>query len=196
MPHAKRARPRLWALLGAAAVVLVVALGLRAAMRAAGLLPPRGVTMIALSDTAAYSAFSSDVQDAIARCKPPACTPIIWRGPKPGEIWAELDSAGAKAKTEFQATLPPGGQAYQDSAWTAFLSQWDTASKPPLLLVDSVVTSFAEAKATVSQRAVWGFRMVPAAEAEKLSSDPRAANGALVITTWKHAPKDGRTVGR
>ena len=83
---------------------------------------------------------------------------------------------------------PPGGQAFQDSAWIAYLSQWDTASKPPIVLVDTVHRTFAWARANVSQSHVWGFHQVSPAEAMKLSHDPGAANGALVITTKEHAP--------
>jgi hypothetical protein len=144
------------------------------------------------SDTAAYSSFGQAVVAAVARCKPPACHPYISSGPGRGELLVALDSA-AKPGEQMQwhrmpDEPPPGGQAFQDSAWTAYLSQWDTASKPPIVLVDGVHRTFAWARANVRQPQVWGFQQVPPAEARKLSHDPGAANGALVITTKEHAP--------
>ena len=65
-------------------------------------------------------------------------------------------------------------------------------SKPPIVLVDGVHRTFAWARANVSQPQIWGFKQVSAAEAMKLSHDPGAANGALVITTKAHAPPPPR----
>ncbi len=147
--------------------------------------------MIALSDTAAYSIFGADAVAAVAHCQAPACRAIVFRGPGRGALTVQLDSAGKSSPKEWMIqadeTEPPGGQTVQGS-WIAFLSQWDTSSSPPLLLVDGVRRTFADARATVSEQSVSGFRRITAAEAMKLSSDPAAANGAVVITTKGHTP--------
>ncbi len=144
------------------------------------------------SDTAAYSSFGREVVAAVALCKPPACRPHISSGPGRGELLVALDSA-AKPGEQMQwhrmpDEPPPGGQAFQDSAWIAYLSKWDTVSKPPIVLVDGVHRTFAWARANVRQPQIWGFKEVSPVEAMKLSHDPGAANGALVITTKEHAP--------
>lgn len=153
---------------------------------------PQREVRIDPGDTAAYSSLGREVVAAVAHCKLPACRPYISSGPGRGELLVALDST-AKPGEQMQwhrmpEEPPPGGQAFQDSAWTAYLSQWDTASKPPIVLVDGVRRTFAWARANVGQPQVWGYHQVSPTEAMKLSQDPGAANGALVITTKAHAP--------
>src|SRR6185437_6801636 len=148
--------------------------------------------MIDPRDTASYSYLGSEAVAAVAHCKLPACRPYIASGPGRGELLVALDST-AKPGEQMQwhklpDEPPPGGQAFQDSAWIAYLSRWDTVSRPPIVVVDGVQRTFAWARANVSQPQIWGFKQVSPAEAKKLSRDPGAANGAVVITTKAHAP--------
>jgi hypothetical protein len=154
------------------------------------------ITIIDPKDTAAYSVLGPDAVAAVARCKPPECQPHIISGPGRGELLVALDSASKPGEQmqwhQMPQDPPPGGQAFQDSSWIAFLSQWDTVSRPPIVLVDGVHRSFAWARANVSQPQIWGFQQVSPAEAMKLSHDPGAVNGAVVITTKAHAPPPPR----
>ena len=72
--------------------------------------------------------------------------------------------------------------------WVAYFSQWDTAARPTVVLVDGIRRTVGWARAHVSQPSVWGFEVSAVEAKKKRYSDPAAANGALVITTWAHAP--------
>jgi hypothetical protein len=150
------------------------------------------VVQIAPEDTAAYSTLGADAVLAVARCHPPACRPVIWRGPGKGELTVALDSAASPGnQMQWRSPPeepPPGGQAFQDSAWTAYLTQQEAAPKPRVVWVDGVRRSFAWAKANTTQRNVWGYQSISAAEAKNRLHDDNAPNGALVITTNAHAP--------
>ncbi len=154
-------------------------------------------TIIDPKDTAAYSMIGREAMAAVARCHAPACRPDIFRGPLPGELTVGLDSSRGRIQAEyheFQWHLlpdtepPPGGQAYQDSAWAAMLTMLEKEKPRRLLLIDGVPRSYAYARARVTQSSVWGISEVSAKEAKKLSTDPAAANGAVVITTKANAP--------
>lgn len=157
---------------------------------------PKSITVIDPKDTAAYSEMGREAMEAVARCRPPACRPDIFRGPGPGELTVGLDSSRGRPQLELHEfqwhklpdTPPPGGQAFQDSAWAAVLTKLEREKPRRLLLVDGVPRSFAYARAHVSQSSVWGIQEVSAKEAKSLSKDPSAANGAIVITTKAHAP--------
>ena len=159
---------------------------------------PKSITIINPKDTAAYSEIGREAMDAVARCHLPACRPDIFRGPGRGELTVGLDSSRGRPELEiheFQwhilpdTTPPPGGQAYQDSAWAAILTKMEHEKPQRLLLIDGVPRSFAYARAHVSQSSIWGINEVSAKEAKTLSKDPAAANGAIVITTKAHAPR-------
>jgi hypothetical protein len=183
-----------WVIAASIAMSLAACGGSRGATKKAAAPPMerQTPTMIDPKDTAAYAILGPDAVAAVAHCLPPACRPYIASGPGRGELLVALDSA-AKPGEQMQwhqlpEEAPPGGQAFQDSAWTAYLSQWDTVAQPPIVLVDGVSRTFAWARANVTQPQVWGFHQVSGAEAMKLSHEPGAANGAIVITTKAHAP--------
>ncbi len=160
------------------------------ARRAATTSATPGMMRIDASDTAAYASAGPDAVAAVARCRPPACRPDIFSGPGPGELTVGLDSG---RPSEFQwhheADAPaPGGQAFQDSSWLAMIARWDSSVPRRLLLIDGTPRTYAYARAHVSLSSVWRVQEVPAKDAKALSTDPAAANGAIVIVTKAHAP--------
>lgn len=160
------------------------------------------IVLVDPRDTAAYAEAGPEAIAAVARCQLPACRPDIHRGPAPGELTVGLDSTPGRPRadtsySEYQwhvvpHSLPPGGEAHQDSAWAATLTGWETARPRRLLLVDGTPRTFAYARDHVSLSSVSGIQEVSAKEARALSSEPDAANGAIVITTKAHAPAPPR----
>jgi hypothetical protein len=156
------------------------------------------ITRINAEDTAAYAEAGPEAIAAIARCRAPACRPDIFRGPGAGELTVGLDSARGHPRPEHQwhlmpDSVVPGGQAFQDSSWTAMLTKWEAATPQRLLLIDGTPRSFAYARAHVSLSSVWGIQELSAKEAKALSSEPAAANGAVAIAT--KAKVRGSTAG-
>ncbi|HVX41961.1 MAG TPA: hypothetical protein VHB25_20535, partial [Gemmatimonadaceae bacterium] len=149
------------------------------------------ITPIDPKDTAAYAEAGPEAIAAVARCHPPACRPDIFRGPQPGELTVGLDSGAGKASGEFQwhvvTESPPGGQTFQDSAWTAMLTRWEGERPRRLLLVDSIPRTFAYVREHVPFSSVSGMQELSASQARGLSTDPAAAHGAILITTKSHA---------
>ena len=149
-----------------------------------------GVVRIDPHDTAAYASAGPEALAAVAKCKPPACRPDIFRGPHNGELTVGLDSGhGGEYQWHTPAeTPPPGGSAYQDSSWHALLTKWERDKPQRLLLIDTVPRTYAYARDHVSMASVWGLQILPPDKAEALSSDPAAANGAYLIITKGHVP--------
>jgi hypothetical protein len=151
---------------------------------------PPGIVRIDPRDTAAYSSAGPQAVAAVAKCKPPACRPDIFRGPGNGELTVGLDSGRADEQQWHTPaeTPPPGGSAYQDSSWRAILTKWERQKPQRLLLVDTVPRTYAYVRDHVSMASVWGLQILPPDKAEALSSNPAAANGAYLIITKGHVP--------
>ncbi|HEY4129655.1 MAG TPA: hypothetical protein VGM50_03515 [Gemmatimonadaceae bacterium] len=151
-----------------------------------------GITRIDAKDTAAYAEAGPEAIDAVARCRPPGCRPDIFRGPGPGELTIGLDSGPGQSQPEYQwhlapDTVSPRGQAFQDSSWSTMLTKWEAATPQRLLIIDGTPRSFAYARAHVSLASISGIQELSAKEATAVSSEPAAANGAVVITTKAEA---------
>jgi hypothetical protein len=157
--------------------------------------PSSGITIIDPRDTGAYAEVGPEAIAAVARCRPPACRPDIFRGPGAGELTVGLDSSGGGGpRDDYQWHVmpnapPPGGQAFQDSGWTAMLTNWEAAKPRRLLLIDGVSRTFAYAREHLPLSGVWGIQELSPSEARTLSSDPAAVNGALAITTKAYASR-------
>ena len=146
------------------------------------------VQVIAPDDTASYSILGADAVTAIARCHPPACRPWIRGGPGPGELSAGLDSGNATSAQKYwyaaadDAPRPSADWKSRDPAgWALTQETWDTLSHKPLLLVDGIPRTLKYMFALGD--AVQDIKRLSPAEAMKLSHDPAAANGAIVVTT-------------
>jgi hypothetical protein len=67
------------------------------------------------------------------------------------------------------------------------LTKWEAATPQRLLIIDGTPRSFAYARAHVSLASISGIQELSAKEATAVSSEPAAANGAVVITTKAEA---------
>ncbi len=146
------------------------------------------VRIIAPEDTASYSILGADAVAAITRCHPPTCRPWIRSGPGPGELSAGLDSGTATSGQKYwyaaadDAPRPSADwQSHDPAGWALTQETWDTLSHKPLLLVDGVPRTLKYMFALGD--AVRDLKRLSPAEAMKLSHDPAAANGAIIVTT-------------
>ena len=152
---------------------------------------PSGLTLIDPADTAAYAGALAESKAAVAACRWPTCKATIVSGPAIGEYTFQLDSANGRNAHWEEIPDPPEApdQRRIDSVfWDSTLTKWEKSRRPPLLLVDSVPRSYAYVRQHIRMEDVWGMNEVTAAEAVRLSKDPGAARGAVVITTKAHAP--------
>jgi hypothetical protein len=80
---------------------------------------------------------------------------------------------------EHLGDLPGGGWAVTDSLWA-------TLTRKPVVLIDGVVRPFADLMVLVGRDTIVDVKRVAPAAAMRLTNDPAAANGAIVVTTKGH----------
>ncbi|MFI5233738.1 MAG: hypothetical protein ACHQSE_14665, partial [Gemmatimonadales bacterium] len=78
----------------------------------------------------------------------------------------------------------PGG------GWIVTDSLWRTLTHKPVIIIDGVVRPFADMMALSGRDTVVDAKRVAAAAAMRLTRDPAAANGAIIVTTKGHRPPE------
>ncbi len=142
---------------------------------------------IAPENVAAYAdSLGPELFAAVRACKPPACTPRVTRGPEPGEFGVEFDSSASTGRASgeevFMSTTSDGflGDA---GGWAITAEAWDTLSRKPLILIDGARGSYQDVLKREQSDDIVSIRRVQPGDAVRLSSDPLAKNGAIVVVT-------------